>query len=68
MFVVGNGTSHTSRSNAFVVTRDGVQNSSDINLKDNIIDLKPKGELRLVEFDWKNTGRHSYGFIAQEVE
>jgi hypothetical protein len=22
----------------------------------------------LVEFDWKNTGRHSYGFIAQEVE
>lgn len=68
LFVVGNGTSHTSRSNAFVVTRDGVQNSSDINLKDNIIDLKPKGELRLVEFDWKNTGRHSYGFIAQEVE
>ena len=68
LFVVGNGTSHTSRSNAFVVTRDGVQNSSDINLKDNITDLKPKGELRLVEFDWKNTGRHSYGFIAQEVE
>lgn len=68
LFVVGNGTSHTSRGNAFVVTRDGVQNSSDINLKDNITDLKPKGELRLVEFDWKNTGRHSYGFIAQEVE
>lgn len=68
LFVVGNGTDHTTRSNAFVVTTDGVQNSSDIRLKDNITDLKPKGELRLVEFDWKNTGRHSYGFIAQEVE
>ena len=68
LFVIGNGTSNDSRSNAFVVTTTGVSNSSDIKLKENIKDLTPKGNLRLVEFDWKRTGKHSYGFIAQEVE
>lgn len=68
LFVIGNGTSNDSRSNAFVVTTTGVSNSSDIKLKENIKDLTPKGNLRLVEFDWKSNGKHSYGFVAQEVE
>ena len=68
LFVVGNGTSDDNRSNAFVVNVTGVSNSSDIKLKENIKDLTPKGNLRLVEFDWKSNGKHSYGFIAQEVE
>ena len=51
-----------------------LEQNSDERLKENIrpvIDeattLNDK-DIRLVQFDWKDTGKHSYGVIAQEVE
>jgi hypothetical protein len=46
--------------------------TSDINLKENIHTvgnaLEITEQLRGVSFDWKETGRSSYGVIAQELE
>lgn len=51
-----------------------LEQNSDERLKENIrpvIDeattLNDK-DIRLVQFDWKDNGKHSYGVIAQEVE
>jgi hypothetical protein len=49
-----------------------ISSSSDINLKENIKtvenSLDTLTQLRGVSFDWKKTGRSSYGVIAQELE
>jgi hypothetical protein len=49
-----------------------ISSSSDINLKENIKtvenSLNTLTQLRGVSFDWKKTGRSSYGVIAQELE
>jgi hypothetical protein len=49
-----------------------ISSSSDINLKENIKtvenSLNTIEQLRGVSFDWKKTGRSSYGVIAQELE
>jgi hypothetical protein len=43
--------------------------SSDINLKENIVDYKPRNlNLKWKEFDWKESKEHQIGLIAQEVE
>lgn len=46
--------------------------SSDISLKENVAPMSDQAlsaasSIPLVEFDWKSTGKHSYGTIAQEV-
>ena len=55
-----------------IVTATEVNATSDINLKKNIhtVDdaLETIGSLRGVSFDWKDTGKSSYGVIAQELE
>jgi hypothetical protein len=49
-----------------------ISSSSDINLKENIHTvenaLETVNSLRGVSFDWKETGKSSYGVIAQELE
>ena len=54
------------------VTATDFNTTSDISLKDNVTDidgaLDKVCNLRGVEFDWKATGVHTVGFIAQEVE
>ena len=49
-----------------------VNSTSDINLKTNINPvenaLDTVSQLRGVSFDWKETGKSSYGVIAQEIE
>lgn len=43
--------------------------SSDKTLKKNIKSILSSTNIpKIREFDWKNTGEHSYGFIAQELE
>ena len=43
--------------------------SSDIRLKQNIKRVLTSNDIpQIKEFDWKNTGKHSYGLIAQELE
>ena len=43
--------------------------SSDIRLKQNIKHVLTSNDIpQIKEFDWKNTGKHSYGLIAQELE
>lgn len=46
--------------------------TSDINTKTNIIQvinaIETIQQLKGVSFDWKDTGKHSYGVIAQEIE
>jgi hypothetical protein len=57
---------------SFVITAQDINSTSDINLKNNIktienaLDITEK--LRGVSFDWKETGKSSYGVIAQELE
>jgi hypothetical protein len=50
----------------------GFQQNSDIRIKDNIVDskygLKEVLQLRSVEYDRKDDGKHQVGLIAQEVE
>lgn len=46
------------------ITGNSLYTSSDISLKENI---KPISE-SIKEFNWKETGKKSYGFIAQELE
>lgn len=42
---------------------------SDINLKTNIEYIKDSTNIPILrQFDWKENGSHSYGFIAQELE
>lgn len=51
-----------------------LEQSSDERLKENIRPVIDEAttlidkDIRLVQFDWKDTGKHSYGVIAQEVE
>jgi len=47
---------------------DGVDTDSDRRLKTNIKELKFKGSLNPVEFDYIRNGKHSIGFIAQQVQ
>jgi hypothetical protein len=45
--------------------------SSDRTLKENIVPYRYKPgapKIHPVSFDWKDTGEHTYGFIAQDVE
>ena len=54
------------------ITATDFNSTSDINLKENIKtvenSLDTLTQLRGVSFDWKETGRSSYGVIAQELE
>jgi hypothetical protein len=55
-----------------IVTASNINSTSDINLKTNIQTvenaLDTVSQLRGVSFDWKETGKGSYGVIAQELE
>jgi len=55
-----------------ILTVVDLNSTSDINLKTNINTvenaLDTVSQLRGVSFDWKETGRGSYGVIAQEIE
>ena len=55
-----------------VLTAVDFNSTSDINLKENIHTvgnaLEITEQLRGVSFDWKETGKSSYGVIAQELE
>lgn len=55
-----------------VMHRTSESSPSDVRLKENIVPLdvglKEVMKLRPVEFDWKKTGKHSFGFIAQELQ
>jgi hypothetical protein len=55
-----------------IVTATDFNSTSDINLKENIKtienSLNTLTQLRGVSFDWKETGKGSYGVIAQELE
>ena len=55
-----------------IVTAVDFNSTSDVNLKENINTinsaLETVNQLRGVSFDWKDTGRTSYGVIAQEIE
>jgi hypothetical protein len=57
---------------AGTITATDFNSTSDFNLKENIktVDdaLETISALRGVSFDWKETGRGSYGVIAQELE
>jgi hypothetical protein len=56
----------------FEVTAADINSTSDVNLKTNIETvenaLNTVSQLRGVSFDWKETGKGSYGVIAQELE
>ena len=66
-----NGTSvfyYKSASTALISTVD-IYKSSDIRLKDHITSISASEKLEhFVKFNWKETGKESYGVIAQEVE
>jgi hypothetical protein len=55
-----------------ILTVVDLNSTSDINLKENVKTignaLEITEQLRGVSFDWKETGRSSYGVIAQELE
>jgi hypothetical protein len=55
-----------------IITCTDLNSTSDINLKENIKtvenSLDTLTQLRGVSFDWKETGKGSYGVIAQELE
>ena len=54
------------------VTATDLNSLSDQNLKDNVVTIEDPmlvvNQLRGVGFDWKDSGEHSYGVIAQELE
>jgi hypothetical protein len=56
----------------FNVTAADINSTSDVNLKTNIQTVENAldtiNSLRGVSFDWKETGKSSYGVIAQELE
>lgn len=86
VFVIGNGTSAALRNDALVVYQNGnatlagtLTESSDKNLKENILDienpLETINQLRGVTFSWKDDvpmskeeNNFHYGVIAQEIE
>ena len=55
-----------------IITCTDINSTSDINLKENINtvenSLETISSLRGVSFDWKESGKSSYGVIAQEIE
>lgn len=52
----------------FYTTTSGVYWTSDKKMKDNISSARNLNIDSLIkEFDWKDTGKHSWGFIAQEL-
>ena len=55
-----------------IITCTDLNSTSDINLKENIKtvenSLNTLTQLRGVSFDWKETGKSSYGVIAQELQ
>lgn len=58
----------TAENNNFYTTSSGAFWSSDRRLKDNISSARNLNIDSLIrEFDWKDTGKHSWGFIAQEL-
>lgn len=67
------GTINASYLNAtFTVTAADFNSTSDLDLKTNVNTVENSldliNSLRGVSFDWKNTGKKSYGVIAQELE
>lgn len=59
---------YKSASTALISTVD-IYKSSDIRLKDHITSISASEKLEhFVKFNWKETGKESYGVIAQEVE
>lgn len=61
----GNG--QMTLNNSFTAS-DGFYESSDIRLKENVCDITTDKQIDLVQFNWKNTGKKSYGVIAQQIE
>lgn len=61
---------YTSGDNTLYATN--YNSASDVNLKEDIVTITNSTniveQLRGVKFKWKNTGKYSYGVIAQEVE
>jgi hypothetical protein len=52
----------------FYVTSDGAYHTSDIRKKTNITKARNLDIADLlVEFDWKDSGKHSWGYIAQDL-
>ena len=55
-----------------IITCTDINSTSDIKLKENIHTVQNAldvvDNLRGVSFDWKESGRSSYGVIAQELE
>jgi len=70
--VSANTFSGTTGSFSGTVTATDFNSTSDVNLKTNINtvenSLDTVSKLRGVSFDWKETGKSSYGVIAQELE
>jgi len=67
------GTVNCSNLNAsFTVTAQDINSTSDENLKTNIEtihnSIETLNQLRGVSFEWKESGKKSYGVIAQELE
>ena len=60
---------YASKSNALYTGGLDIYKSSDIRLKDHITSISASEKLEhFVKFNWKETGKESYGVIAQEVE
>jgi hypothetical protein len=57
---------------AFTITAADINSTSDLNLKTNVNTIEKSLDLvnsiRGVSFNWKETGKSSYGVIAQEIE
>lgn len=54
--------------NSSFTASGGFYESSDIRLKENVCDITTDKQIDLVQFNWKNTGKKSYGVIAQQIE
>ena len=63
-FLSNGNASHTGS----VSAASGFYDTSDIRLKTNISEINNTSEIKLVQFDWISSGKHSYGAIAQDVE
>lgn len=56
---------------ATTITCTDLNSTSDLRLKENITSLNGLGKLQSINpvaFNWKASGKHSYGVIAQEIE
>jgi len=71
-FFINNGATASGRIASNGANAAAFFSTSDINLKENIVDLPSQLDnilaLRPVEFDYKDGSGHQIGFIAQEVE